>query len=85
MAKDEEIAEWVKVSRDEALHRKCRMIQCYETLAGAQQKLIIILDTNEPDAMSMLSRDFGNDWSLEIYPLHELHEVLEQDHSIVAG
>jgi len=85
MAKDDEIAEWVRISKDEPLHKKCKMIKCYETAGNSSHGLIIMVDTNEPDALSMLSRDFGNDWSLEIYPLHELHEVLEQDHSIIAG
>lgn len=85
MAKDTDIAEWVKVSRDELLHKKCKIIKCYETLTGTPQKLFILIDTNETDVLSMLSRDFGSDWSLEVYPLHELHEVLEQDRSIIAG
>lgn len=85
MAKDTDIAEWVKVSRDEPLHEKCKIIKCYETLTGTPQKLFILIDTNETDVLSMLSRDFGSDWSLEVYPLHELHEVLEQDRSIIAG
>jgi hypothetical protein len=85
MAKAEDIAEWVKVSKDELLHKKCKMIRCFETLAGKPQKLIIMIETNEPDALNLLSRDFGNDWSIETYPVHEIHEILEEDHSIVAG
>jgi hypothetical protein len=85
MAKAEEIAEWVKVSKDELLHKKCKMIRCFETLTGKPQKLIIMMETNEPDALNLLSRDFGNDWNIETYPVHEIHELLEEDHSIVAG
>lgn len=85
MANSEDISEWVNVSKDELLHKKCRMIKCYETLAGTPQKLIIMLDTDDPEAVNMLSRDFGNDWIIETYPLHEMYEILEEDHSIVAG
>jgi hypothetical protein len=85
MANAEDISEWVKVSRDELLHKKCKMIRCYETLTGTPQKLIIMMETDEPDALDLLSRDFGSDWSIETYPLHEMYEVLEEDHSIVAG
>jgi hypothetical protein len=85
MAKAEDIAEWVNVSKDELLHEKCKMIKCYETLPGTPQKLIIMIDTEDPGALNILSRDFGKDWSLETYPVHEIHEVLEENHSIVAG
>lgn len=85
MAKAEDISEWVKVSRDALLHKKCKMIRCYETMAGKPQKLIIMMETDEPDALNLLSRDFGSDWNIETYPLHEMYEVLEEDHSIVAG
>jgi len=78
-------AEWVAVSRDELLHKKCKMIRCFETLTGKPQKLILMIDTNESDALSLLSRDLGNSWNIETYPVHELHEILEEDHSIVAG
>lgn len=85
MAKSGDISEWVKVSKDELLHKKCRMIRCYETLAGSPQKLIIMFDTDDPAAVNMISQDFGGDWSIETYPLHEMYEVSEEDHSIVAG
>lgn len=84
-AKAEDVSEWVKVSRDALLHKKCKMIRCYETLAGTPQKLIIMMETDEPDALKLLCHDFGSDWNIETYPLHEMYEVLEQDHSIVAG
>lgn len=85
MAKADDIEEWVKVSRDDILNKKCKLIKCYETLGDFPQKLIIMIDTDDSDVLNMLSRDFGKDWNLEIYPLHELHQVSEEDHSIVAG
>ena len=85
MAKIEDLEEWENVSKDDLLHKKCRMIKCYEPMDSCHQKLIIMIDTNEPDAINLLANDLGNDWILETYPLHDIHELLEEDHSIVAG
>lgn len=85
MAKAEDISEWVNVSRDELLHKKCNKIRCYRTLAGSTQKLLIMVETNQTDALDMLSRDFGDEWQIETYPLREIYEVLEEDYTIVAG
>jgi len=85
MMKAEDMEEWITLCRDEPLHKKCKMIRCYETLGGTPQKMIVMIDTSDPDALDMLSRDFGKDWSIETYPLHEMQEVGEEDHSIVAG
>jgi hypothetical protein len=35
--------------------------------------------------MDLLMRDFGNDWVMDAFPLNTLHEILKEDHAIVAG
>jgi hypothetical protein len=83
--KAEDIKEWIRVSKDEPLHKKCRMIKCYEIMNDPPKKLLLMIDTDEPNAMDLLAGDFGGDWNLEIYPLHELEELMDEDHSIIAG
>ena len=85
MAKTADIEEWVRVCKDELLHKKIRMIKCYETIGDSPQELLLMFDTTDPDALKMLSRDFGDDWNLKTYPLHEIPELLEEDHSIIGG
>ena len=81
----EDLPEWIKVSKDQLLHRKCKEIKCYEMKAGASQKLIIMIDTDEPDALKLLSRDLGNNWNLKTHPLHYVEEAMEEDHSVIGG
>lgn len=84
-AKVKDIAEWDRISKNEKLHKKCKMIKCFETGTVSPQKLIFLIDTDEPDALNMLARDLGKDWNLETYSIHEMHEVTEEDHSVIAG
>jgi len=83
--KAKDIKEWIKVSKDEPLHKKCRMIKCYEIMNDPPKKLLLMIDTDEPNALNLLAGDFGVDWNIETYPLHELEESMEEDHSIIAG
>ena len=85
MAKAEQIQEWVKVCKDDLLHKKCKMIRCYEPATEAPKKLLILLDITDSDALDLLMRDFGNDWVMDAYPVNILHEILEEEHAIVAG
>jgi hypothetical protein len=85
MAKTTDIKEWVKVCKDQPLHKKCKMIKCFETVGDSPHELLLMFDTNEPDALNLLSDDFGEDWDLKTYPLHEIPEWLEEDHSIIGG
>ena len=62
MANSTDIEEWLKVCKDELLHKKCKMIKCYETVGDSPQELLLMFSTYEPDALKLLSRDFGEDW-----------------------
>jgi hypothetical protein len=85
MAKAGQIQEWVKVCKDELLHKKCRMIRCYEPITDSPGKLLLILETDDAASLDLIHRDFGNEWNIEVYPVAHLHEILEEDHSVVAG
>lgn len=84
-AQSEKIQEWVKICKDELLHKKCRMVRCYEPMTESPHKLFLLLETDDANALNLVLRDFGDDWAIEIYPVSMLQEVLEPDHSIVAG
>ncbi len=85
MANSTDIEEWFKVCKDELLHKKCKVIKCYETVGDSPQELLLMFSTYDKDALKLLSRDFGDDWDLKTYPLHEIPDFMEEDHSIVAG
>ncbi len=85
MAKPDQIREWIRVCKDDRLHKKCKMIGCYEPATEAPKKLMMLLDITESDAIDLLLRDFGGGWVMHVYPVHVLHEILEEDHSIIAG
>jgi len=52
MAKAEQIQEWVKVCKDDLLHKKCKMIRCYEPASEAR-KAADLLDIADSDALDL--------------------------------
>jgi hypothetical protein len=85
MAKADQIKEWIAVCRDELLHKKCKMIRCYEPITDSPHKLLIMLETDDPEALKLIPRDFGEDWNIDTHPLHMMQEILDEDHSVVGG
>ncbi len=85
MAKADQIQEWIKVCKDDLLHKKCRMIGCYEPATESPKKLMIMLDITDSEAIDLLMRDFGGGWVMDVYPLNVLHEIPEEDHFVIPG
>ena len=85
MAKADQIQEWTKVCKDDLLHKKCKMIGCYEPATESPKKLMILLDITDSDAIDLLMSDFGGGWVMDVYPVNVLHEILEEDHFVIAG
>jgi len=85
MANSTDIKEWLNVCRDELLHKKCTMIKCYETADDSPHELLLIFSTYDPDALQLLSHDFGDDWDVKTYPLHAIPDYMEEDHSVIGG
>jgi len=84
-ARADQIKEWVKVCKDEILHKKCKIIRCYEPATESPKKLLMLLEISDSDALSLLQGDFGKDWVLDVYPVKVLNEIMEEDHSVIAG
>jgi hypothetical protein len=79
--------EWFEKGMDKTFQSKCKSISRYEILGGSPLKIFFIIDTDEPSALNLLSRHFGDAWNSVTYPIlkRELREALEEDHAVVAG
>lgn len=78
---------WFKKGRDKVFQSKCSAITRYEVLGGSPLRIFFVIDTDDPTALHLLTRHFGNLWDAVTYPVleRELVRALEEDHAIVAG
>lgn len=79
--------EWINQGKDQVLAKKCHSIQRYEVIGKTPPRVFFIIETDNPDALNILSRYFGNSWNSVSYPLakREIYEALKEDHSIIGG
>ncbi len=76
---------WAQQCRSQCIHQKCMKICRYETSDDMPKKVFFLIETDDPDALSMLGTHFGSDWDAETYRIHEVYGVLENDRCVVAG
>jgi len=79
--------EWLKKGRDRIFQQKCKTIHRYEILGASPLKIILIIETDEPEAIHMLSTHFGDAWNSVTYPIvqREIAEALEADTAVIGG
>jgi len=79
--------EWIKKGRDKLFQQKCKTINRYEVMGISPLKIIFVIETDDPTALNLLSRHFGDEWNSVTYPIiqREISEALEEDHSIIGG
>lgn len=79
--------EWIKKGRDNVFHQKCRTINRYEVIGRSPLKIIFVIETDDPSALILLSRHFGDGWNSVTYPMiqREIYEALEEDTTIIGG
>ena len=79
--------EWLNQGKDQVLAKSCHSIQRYEVLGKTPLKVFFIIETDDSNALNILSRYFGNAWNSISYPItkREIYEALEEDHSIIGG
>lgn len=79
--------EWYKKGRDKIFQNMCRQIIRYEILGKSPLRIIFVIDTDDPQALNILSRHFGNGWTSTSYPAvqREMFEALEEDKHIIGG
>ncbi|MBI1810687.1 MAG: hypothetical protein HY035_02650 [Nitrospirae bacterium] len=79
--------EWLKKGRDRIFQQKCKAINRYEVLGISPLKIILIIETDDPDALHLLSTHFGDAWNSVTYPIvqREIAEALEADTAVIGG
>lgn len=82
-----ERTEWIGKNMDNVLKQKCKTVKRYEVLGRSPLKIFIIIETEDPTAINMLSTHFGNIWNSVTYPViaREIAEALEEDHWVIGG
>lgn len=79
--------EWIKKGRDKVFEKMCRSIQRYEATGLIPMKIFFVIDTDDPNALNVITHHFGDSWYSVCYPaLHrEIFEALEEDRTITCG
>ncbi len=78
---------WLKEGKDRVFQEKCKSINRYEVLGISPLKIFFVIDTDDPTALNLVSRHFGDKWNSVTYPAikREISEALEEDRSIIGG
>ncbi len=80
-----EKAAWTQQCRSQCIHEKCMKICRYETYGDTPKKVFFLIETDDPDAITLLGTHFGSDWDRETYRIHQVYDVVENDCCVVAG
>ncbi|MEK6693229.1 MAG: hypothetical protein AABY44_07365 [Nitrospirota bacterium] len=84
---EREREEWIKEGRDKVFQQRCRTINRYEVVGLSPLKVIFVIDTDDPSALNLISRHFGDRWDSVTYPVIQrgIYEALEEDRTIIGG
>ncbi|GAB4388817.1 MAG: hypothetical protein Kow0025_10370 [Thermodesulfovibrionales bacterium] len=79
--------EWVRKGRDRVFDGMCRSISRYEVAGSSPLKIFFVIDTDDAQALNVLSRHFGDLWYSVAYPvIHRgIVQALEEDSTIIGG
>jgi len=79
--------QWIIEGKDKVFQAKCKTIARYEALGMSPLKIFFVIDTDDPSALNLISRHFGDKWNSATYPAtkREIYEALEEDRSIICG
>ena len=79
--------EWYKKGRDKTFHQMCQKIERFEIVGKSPLRIIFVIETDNPRAINILSRHFGEGWISVTYPAlqREMYEAMEEDKSIIGG
>ncbi len=79
--------EWIKKGKDKVFEKMCKSITRYEVTGTSPLKIFFVIETDNPNALNMLSHHFGDYWYSITYPAirREIYEALEEDRTITAG
>lgn len=79
--------EWVNKGRDRVFDRMCKSISRYEVAGSSPLKIFFVIETDDPQALNVLSRHFGDLWYSAAYPVIQrgIVQALEEDSTIIGG
>ncbi len=79
--------EWYKEGNDKTFQKMCQRIDRYEVVGKSPLRIIFVIETDDPNALNILSHHFGDEWISVTYPAlqREMYEALEEDRSIIGG
>jgi hypothetical protein len=78
---------WFKKGKDKVFERMCKSMHRYEVSGISPLKIFFVIDTDDPQALNILTRHFGDLWYAMTYPVIQrgIYESLEVDKTIVCG
>ena len=78
---------WIKRERHKVFKGMCKHIERYEVAGMIPMKIVFLIETDDPLALNILSRHFGDLWYSVSYPVirRGISEALEEDKTIIAG
>lgn len=78
---------WVEKGRDKVFEGMCRCIERYEVAGMTPLRIVFLIDTDDPQALNVLTRHFGSYWDSVTYPVikRRIFEALEEDRTITCG
>lgn len=79
--------EWFQKGRDKTFHTMCSRIDRFEVVGKSPMKIVFIIETDDPQALNILSHHFGDGWISVSLPVlqREMFEALEEDKTIIGG
>lgn len=79
--------EWHQKGQDKLFQKMCQRIRRYEIAGKSPLRIIFVIETDNPNALNILSHHFGNEWISTTYPViqREMFEAMEEDKSIIGG
>ncbi|HDH00769.1 MAG TPA: hypothetical protein ENG80_03040 [Nitrospirae bacterium] len=79
--------EWYRKGKDKTFRKMCKKIDRYEIAGKSPLKIIFIIESDNAQALNVLSRHFGDKWISTTYPAiqREIYEAMEEDRSIIGG
>ncbi|MBI5407924.1 MAG: hypothetical protein HZA14_01000 [Nitrospirae bacterium] len=78
---------WYKSGRDKTFQKMCQRIDRFEVVGKSPLRIVFVIETDNPRALNVLTRHFGEGWTSVSYPAlqREMYEALEEDKSIIGG
>ena len=79
--------EWFTMGNDKIFQGMCKTIERYEIAGKSPLRIFFLIETDNPRALNILSRHFGNEWQSTAYPVihRALYEAMEEDKHIIGG